>query len=505
MGRIAFGPFDYDSDSRALLRDGAPVAIGYRGALLLGVLLERLGQTLSKSELLDAAWPGLAVEENNLSVQLSGLRKALGKRADGSDWIIAVPRSGYRFAPLDGPELAATEPMPSIAVLPYVSLGADASDDFLASGLSEDLITRLSRFRWLRVASRGSSFSFSGKNIDPRQVGRELKVRYVLEGSVRRSPELVRVTSRLSDTGSGDQIWADTQSALPGEFLAMQDQIAEAVLTAIEPKLFEAEHERFKDPRAGENLGAWGYVMRAMPHVWTWGSLAEIREARRLLNKSLEADPGYPRALSLLAWSYAAEIQLGTVDYEPFAHQSLAFARDALRTAPLDPWAHFAAGYVHMVRRDFDAAIRELEEAIDLNPSMAVAHVITASAYGYHGQWMEGLHHLALAERMSPRDFSQPALYGTRGLCHFVKGDYEAAIAEELRATELRPDFGTAMRTLAAAAGLAGRDEIARDALQRCRQLQPGLSLDWVLTRHAISDPEVLERFAKGLAAAGLE
>ena len=394
--------------------------------------------------------------------------------------------------------------MPSIAVLPYVSLSADPGDGFLASGLLEDLITRLSRFRWLRVASRGSSFSFAGKNVDPRDVGRALNVRYVLEGSVRRSPDIVRVTSRLSDTASGDQIWAETHSAQPGEFLAVQDQIAEAVLTAVEPTLFEAEQERFKGRHASESLSAWGYVMQAMPHVWTWGSLEEIRLARSLLKKALEVDPDYPRAKSLLAWSSAAEIQLGTMDATPHADEALKLARDAVRAAPLDPWAHFAAGYVYMVLRDFHGSIRAFEEALELNPSLAAAHVIMASAYGYHGQWSEGLHYLALAERMSPRDFAQPALYGTRGLCRFAQGDYDAAIADEQRAVELRPDFGTAMRTLAAAAGLAGRQEIAREALRRCRQLQPNLSLDWVRTTHAISDPVLLERFIDGLFAAGL-
>jgi tetratricopeptide (TPR) repeat protein len=191
------------------------------------------------------------------------------------------------------------------------------------------------------------------------------------------------------------------------------------------------------------------------------------------------------------------------MDYVPHAAETLELAKRAVRSAPLDPWAHFCAGYVHMVMRDFEAAMRAFEEAIELNPSMALVHVIMGSAYGYHGQWSEGLHHLDLAERMSPRDF-KGVLHGTRGMCRFVEGNYELSIAEERLAVEDRPHFGTAWRTLAAAAGLAGRPDVAREALARCRELQPSLSLEWVRTTHAMSDPALLDRFARGLAAAGL-
>jgi TolB-like protein/cytochrome c-type biogenesis protein CcmH/NrfG len=508
--RLVFGPFVLSPENGTLLRDGVPVPVGYRGLLLLTKLVEQAGQVFSKADLMDAGWPGVAVEESNLSVQIAALRKLLGEMSDGADWIATVPRVGYRFTgaveKLD--RLAATpatssNPRPSIAVLPFADLSEDAKQQYFADGLAEDIIMRLGRLRWLFVSARNSSFSYRGKAVDVRQVGHELGVRYVLAGSVRRSGERLRIGAELSDTSSGHQVWAERYDVESSDFLTLQDQIADSVIGAIEPRLYKAEHERFQS-RPPDHLGAWGFVMKAMPHVWTWGSPTDIDAAEALLKCATELEPDYPRANSLLALMCAARALLGLVDPGIDLSAAHDMAERAVRGDPEDPWTHFAAGYSYMVARRFDQAVEAFYEAISLNPSLAIAHTMLGSTYGYGGLPQDGLHHLAIAERLSPRDFAQAANLSIKGMCYLVAGDFAESVRLESRAVKLRPQFGTAWRTLAAAAGLAGDRSSAVLALAEAKRLQPSLSVAWVEKYYPMvrSDHRVL--YINGLRMAGL-
>jgi Tfp pilus assembly protein PilF len=353
------------------------------------------------------------------------------------------------------------------------------------------------------VISRNSSYSYKGRTVQPGQVGRELHVRYVLEGSVRRSGSRLRITSQLSDAVRGIQVWASNYDVELKEFFALQDQISDAVIGAIEPRLYIAEHERFRS-RAPDSLDAWGFVMKAIPYVWTWGAADEIASAQVLLQQAIEIDPQYPRANCLLAWTYAAQVQLGIVESEPTFARAVAMAEEAIHHAPDDPFTHLAAGYTYMVGRKTNAALGALHEAVDINPSLALAHIILGSTYGYAGIGEEGLHHLALAERMSPRDFSQSANYASQALCHFVTGHYSEAVTQGRRAVQLRPHFGTAWRTLSASSGMADELDDGRQALEQARRLHPTLSLDWVRRFLPITHASSMERYLQGLSAVGL-
>jgi tetratricopeptide (TPR) repeat protein len=313
----------------------------------------------------------------------------------------------------------------------------------------------------------------------------------------------LRISSQLSDATSSMQVWAGNDDIQIAEFFAMQDQISEAVIGAIEPRLYVAEQERFKS-RPPESLDAWGFVMKAMPHVWTWGAPDEIARAQELLLRAVAIDPNYPRANCLLAWTYAAQAQLGLTDPGTVLPRAAGMAEQAIQLAPEDPFTHFAAGYVHMVARRTEAALAALHEAIEINPSLVLAHIILGSTFGYAGQSEEGLYHLSLAERMSPRDFSQAAIYATQATCHFMAGRYSEAIALGNRAVQLRPHFGTAWRTLGASSGMAGDLAGGRHALSQARRLHPDLSIDWVGKFHPITDPSGMERYVAGLKAAGL-
>ncbi|WP_224672115.1 winged helix-turn-helix domain-containing protein, partial [Mesorhizobium sp. BR1-1-7] len=250
--RFAFGPFVLSPEAGTLLRQGVPVLVGYRALLLLIELVRHAGEVLAKTKLMEIAWPGTAVEESNLSVQIASLRKLLGPSSDGTEWIATIPRIGYRFAgeieKFDDATAARnpSEPGPSIAVLPFANLSDDIEQQYFADGLAEDIITRVSRLRWLFVSARNSSFSYRGKVVDVTQVGRELGVRYVLDGSVRRSGQRLRIGAELSDTSSGHQVWAERYDVQLADFFELQDQIVDSVIGAIEPRLYAAEHQRFQ-------------------------------------------------------------------------------------------------------------------------------------------------------------------------------------------------------------------------------------------------------------------
>jgi TolB-like protein/Flp pilus assembly protein TadD len=506
--KFAFGPFVLDLGAGTLSRHGAPVPISYRGLLLLTAFLKNPGESLSRSDLLEAAWPGLSVEESNLSVQIASLRKLLGAMPDGSDWIATAPRFGYRFTgavePIalraaDQPDRAA----PSIAVLPFENLSQDVEQQHFADGLAEDIITRISRLRWLFVSARNSSFTFRGKALDVREIGRALGVRYVLNGSVRRSDQRLRIGAQLSDTSTGGQVWAERYDVELVDFFALQDQIASSVTAAIEARLFAAEQQRFQSRRP-ESLDAWGFVMKAMPYVWSWRSAREIETAQGLLARALEVEPDYPRANSLLAWTLATDVHQGRAEVHATLSKARIVAQRAIQSDPNDPWAHFAAGYVHMMSRDFDHAVAALTEAIDLNPSFAFAHVILGATYGFGGLPEDGLHHVALASRLSPRDYTQSANFSIKGLCHFIGGRYAEAAEFERRAVELNPDFVSAWRTYAAAAGMAGLPEAAANALSNAKRLQPALSIEWVEKYYQIVKASDRAIYILGLQAAGL-
>ena len=267
--RSGFGPFELDSTSFSLLRDGKPVAIGQRGFRLLEALLAADGATVSKARLLESGWHGAIVEDGNLSVQIAALRKALGVRSDGREWIITVPRTGYRL--LAAPPEAApgtTSPIPSVAVLPFQNLSGDPGQDYFADGVVEDIITALSRFRSFAVIARNSSFAYRDRAMDVRAVARELGVRYVLEGSVRRAGTRLRIAAQLIDAEPGTQLWGQNFEGTIEDVFDVQDRITESVVAIVEPHIRQAEIERSRRERPG-SMAAYDLHLRALPKLFS--------------------------------------------------------------------------------------------------------------------------------------------------------------------------------------------------------------------------------------------
>ena len=384
--RFAFGPFVLTPEAGTLLRRGVPVPVPYRALLLLTAFLNRPGEVLTKSDLIDAAWQGAVVEEGNLAVQVAALRKLLGQSPEGGEWITTVPRVGYRFARMSASdtekqdrngdardnEEAAFGRRPSVAVLPFANVGGEKEQEYFADGITEDIITALGRFRWFFVIARNSSFVYKDKAIDPKQIARELGVQYLLEGSVRKSGQAVRISARLVDATTGAQIWAERYDLAMTEVFAIQDEIAERVVGEIEPELLKTESNLAAARHTG-NMTAWDLVRQG---VWRFHQVTRSThlQARELFREACRLDPQLPEA-----HIWRARVSNGVISYgwsdDPSADLKEALEA-ALRAIYLDeknPYAHYALAMAS-VFSNAEQAILPAEKAIELSPGFALGH-----------------------------------------------------------------------------------------------------------------------------------
>ena len=310
--RFSFGPFLLSPQSGTLLRDGEPLAVGGRGVRLLEALLKCPGEVVTKADLMDAAWPGTAVEESNLSVQIASIRKLLGPLPDGGEWIATIPRIGYRFVGA----LDATPPAPmpttptgaaqALARGPaFPNLSNDPEQEFFADGLAEDIITALSKLSGLLVIARNSSFAYKSRSVDMRQVAKELAVRYVMEGSVRKSGNRVRVTVQLNDAESGGHVWADGYDRELSEFFSVQDDVTRQIVNALNIKLGPTEAALLAESGTN-NVEALVCFRSGMAMVRT-NLTPEIRErSDALFRRAIEIDPSYAEPYASLGMSQVA-------------------------------------------------------------------------------------------------------------------------------------------------------------------------------------------------------
>jgi adenylate cyclase len=496
MPSISFGPYRFDATLMSLTRDREPVGLNARGAALLAALVDAKGATVSRQALLDAGWPGLTVEEANLTVQMGILRKLLGNRPDGRDWIATVPRIGYRLH-CDEPKIE--DGTPSIAVLPFRNMSADPEQAYFADGITEDLVTALSRLRGFLVIAGNP---YKGKAPDSRQVARELGVRYVLEGSIRRTGDDLRVTAQLIDASLGNHLWAERYDRPVTDIFVVQDEITASIAATLEGKLYAAENLRLK-ARATESLDAWSCVVRAWSFASAVGdSDGEIRLS--LLRRAVELDPGYALAHALISWAHSGRVHYGKGDYDTEVSLALKSARRAIELDPDDPWGHHALGFAYAASRRTDQAIEELNAALARNPNFARSEMLLGCAYVNAGRIDEAITHLAKSTRLSPRDVTEAPILYNYGLCHFLAGQYSESVAYQRRAVDLRPNYFAALTALATAASLAGDMDIARHALAEAKRVQPSLSLDWIERYHSLVRPEDRARFIDGLRKAGL-
>ena len=300
---VTFGRFRFDLARRELSRDGIPVRLGSRALDVLAVLAAARGDVVTKDELLARVWPGQVVEENNLQVQASALRKALDEGKSGQSYLVTVPGRGYRLIGMAGGSHGPALPdKPSIAVLPFQNMSDDPQQEYFADGIVEDIITALCHMRWLFVIARDSSFAYKGRTADVKQVGRELGVRYVVEGGIRKAAQRVRITAQLIDASTGAHLWADHFDGDLKDIFDLQDQVTASVVGAIAPKLEQAEIERAKRKPTG-SLDAYDYFLRGMASTHRMTREA-TSEALDLFARATELDPDFASPYGVAAFCY---------------------------------------------------------------------------------------------------------------------------------------------------------------------------------------------------------
>jgi len=391
---------------------------------------------------------------------------------------------------------------PSIAVLPFANMSGDPEQDYFADGISEDIITGLSKLRWFFVIARNSSFAYKGKGVDVRRAARELGVRYVLEGSVRKGGNRVRITTQLIDAETGNHIWADRYDGELTDVFALQDEITKKVVAAIEPRLLEAEGLRSQS-RSPEELGAWDRVIRANSLFWRL-TKNETEHAIEMLQRAVERYPEYAPAHSLLAFALLISGYMGSRLTEPQLKQAAAHAARAAELDDSDPSAHLALGFAAFMRRQTPIAAAEFHRALSLNPNFAAAHGYLGWALAFDGQTALASAHLEEAMRLSPHD-PQNAIFNTGlAIVHYFDGRFAQAVEYSRKALQQRSAFTAGYRIHVASLAQAGEIDEAREALGRLKELHPELSIAW-MEQNVPYTPGPMAKFLEGMRKAGLQ
>ncbi len=392
---------------------------------------------------------------------------------------------------------------PSIAVLPFDNMSNDPDQEYFADGLAEDIITHLSRFHWLLVIARNSSFTYKGQAVDLKRVGKELGVRYVLEGSVRKSGDRVRVSAQLIDAETGSHVWAERYDRSLEDIFGVQDEITESIAGSVAPELFTAEMRPAKR-RDERSLSTWDIVMRANWFVHQNTKEGAV-EARKLLRKAIEIDPHDANAFSSLAATYIGDILYG---WTRSTATSVVDAVDAAQTAISldkgDAVAHATLGAMKVFAKQPDDAVRALKRAIKLNPNLALAHGWLGFAHAFDGRYEPAVESIRHAVHLSPRDPYKAFWLSSQLIAAFWVEKYDEAIGLCLEVLDETPDFPSAYRGLAACYSLLGREAEAKAALAELLRVAPQLTIAQTRAGVPITDPEVQERYLDGLRRAGL-
>lgn len=520
-----FESYALDVDRQELRRAGGLIPVEPQVLDLLQFLIRNRNRVVSKDDLLAEVWKGRIVSESTLSSRITAVRQAIGDSGDQQRLIRTIPRKGFRFVGDVREDLSAPAPSsmptpasrpsavvralssqppdkPSIAVLPFTNMSCDPEQEYFSDGITEDVITALSRLRWFFVIARNSTFAYKGQPTDVRQVGRDLGVRYVLEGSVRKSGKHVRITSQLLDAISGNHIWSEHYDRELTDIFALQDEITRSVTAVIEPKLLAAEGIR-AETRSVEDLDAWDLVARALSHLWKL-TTSESRIAIAILRDAAERYPNYAPAHSMQAFALLVSGHMGWIPTLADRASATPLAHRALELDDSDPWGHMALGYLAITDRQTDEAVRHFRTALDLNPNFAAAYGYVGLALALDARSDEAVHHFQLAIRMSPRDPLNGAFFTGLSVAHYLAGRYDEAIKWARQSVQWRYGFIGGHRILCASLAQAGRAEEAKSAMHALRQLQPDISVAWI--RDAVPyTPAPMEHFLDGMRKAGLE
>ena len=535
-----FGELEIDLGHQELRRSGQAVRIEPQVFDLLIYLLRNRARIVSKDELIDAVWQGRAISEAALSSCVSAARRAIGDSGQEQALIRTVHKRGFRFVgEVDDDALPRIEPekgetaldvfvvpqsgelaheseimmvpalplpdKPSIAVLPFQNMSGDPEQDYFADGLTEDIITSLSRQQWFFVIARNSTFCFKGQAVDIRKVANELGVRYVLEGSVRKAGGRVRVTGQLIDAVYGVHLWADRYDRELADIFDLQDELTNSVVGAVSPQILNAEAARIRQ-KPPQSIDAWDLVMQALPHMWRV-SAEEQRRAQELLQQAVALDAEYAHALALLGWTYVSLFNMAALrPIGEFTDTAFDIGTRAVALDNEEPWAHLVLGLSHARQRRSELAVAHLSQSVHLNPNFALGYSGLGYAFACGGEPERGLQSLEQALRLSPRD-PFLAIYAptVRYMALFALGRYEETLAVCRATAALHPNHTGAWRLMTVSLGLLDRIDDAKQALAHTLTLQPDLSSAHVEKNTVFASPAVRSQFLLGLRKAGLQ
>jgi TolB-like protein len=516
--RYLFEEYAFDTDRRELHRGADVVSVAPQVFDLLDYLIRNRERVVSKADLINVIWNGRIVTDAALTTRLNVARTAIGDSGEEQRLIKTLPRKGFRFVgpvreaqgpagaatadnPIEPPRPALALPdKPSIAILPFTNLSSDPDQDYFADGMVDEITTALSRFKSLFVVASNSSFAYKGKAVDVKQVGRELGVRYVLEGSVRKAAGKVRIIGQLIDAATGVHLWADQFEGDLGDVFALQDRMTESVVSVIAPKVLQTEIGLAA--HRPNNLSAYDLCLRAVPHFasWTRGGTAE---ALRLASRALEIDPRYGFAARLAGSCHLVSVNEGwAADPKSDIAEGLRLVRLALSIDGDDDTALSILGWATAsFSDDYDTAREMADRAVALNPNAAFAWEHRGWTYQLAGQPEEAIRSFERAIRLSPLDLWQSSSLAGMGIAFIGVGRFDEAVAAARNALQTKPTYASAYRCLAAALAHLGRDAEVGKTVAQFLEIEPDFRIsEWV----ARSGQGQAQMFIDGLRKAGL-
>jgi TolB-like protein len=516
-----FDRFVLDSERRELRGPSGLISVEPQVFDFLVYLIRNRDRVVSKDEIVAAIWNGRIVSESVLTTRLNAVRSAIGDSGAAQRLIKTLPRKGMRFVgdAREEQAFAGTDPTdqqgvrspvldvpdrPSIVVLPFINMSSDQDQEYFADGTVEDIITALSRFRNLFVIARNSSFVYKNQAVNVTDVGRDLGVRYVLEGSIRKAADRVRITAQLIDASTGAHLWADRFDGELSNIFDLQDDVTRRVVNAIAPKMEQAEAARAKR-KPTESLDAYDYLLRGTDSLYRQ-TPEGIDEALRLLKRAIELDPDYGAAYGTAAYCYAMRKSSGWVTRrEQDIKEASRLSRSAARLGEDDAVALSRAGHaVAYVAEDLDAGARFIDRALELNPNSALAWFHSGWLRVWLGDSEIAIQHFARFKRMSPVDPLLIRMNCGIAFAHALAGRYDEAASHAEQALNENVDSHQALRMGAMGHALAGRLERARKIMEHLRQLDPALRVSNLRQLTPLHRPQDMARYAEGMRKAGL-
>jgi len=514
--RYLFEDYTLDAERRELHRGADIVPVAPQVFDLLEYLIRNRKRVVSKDDLINAVWNGRSVSDAALTTRLNVARSAIGDSGQEQRLIRTLPRKGFRFVgqvrearevagsnPGDAPESAPAVPdNPSIAVLPFANMSGDPEQEYFADGMVEEITTALSRFKWLFVIARNSSFTFKGKAVDIKEVGRRLGVRYVLEGAVRKASGKVRITGQLIEAATGAHIWADKFERDMTDIFALQDEVTLAVVSAIQPKLFQAEIA-LATRRRPEDLTAYDFYLRAIQQAVP-STREGLAEALRLVQRALELDPGFAGAAALAGACHMENVLRNyAIDPQFGRKEAIRLMRLALRLDDGDPGTLATAASISaLLVGDCETEIEMADRAVTLNPNSYQTWNCRGWVYKVAGQPEEAIRSFERAMRMSPLDPQQFTALTGMGFAFIELRRFDEAIIAGKKALRHNPWYPGPYRCLASAFAHLGRDAEAREAAARVLKIDPAFTISAWIARSQLSKNAKL--MIEGFRKAGL-